>query len=50
MGSRCRIAGGGPRARYREASTLHVNTIARLQADAEGGKNPPVFETLVREG
>jgi len=36
--------------KYRAASTLHVNTIARLQADAEDGKNPPVFETLVPEG
>ena len=36
--------------KYRAASTLHNNTIARLQADAEDGKNPPVFETLVSEG
>lgn len=36
--------------KYRAASTLHVNTLARLQADAEDGRNPPVFETLVPEG
>lgn len=36
--------------KYRAASTLHVNTVARLQDNAEDGKNPPLFETFVPEG
>jgi chromosome partitioning protein len=36
--------------KYRAASLLHVNTIQRLQDDAEDGKNPPLFETYVPEG
>jgi cellulose biosynthesis protein BcsQ len=36
--------------KYRAASTLHVNTIHRLRADAEDGKNPLLFDTLVPEG
>jgi chromosome partitioning protein len=36
--------------KYRAASTMHVNTIDRLRASAEEGKNPTLFETFVPEG
>lgn len=36
--------------KYRAASTLHQNTVQFLEDQAEQGKNPPVFETVVPEG
>jgi chromosome partitioning protein len=36
--------------KFRAASTLHVNTIALLEENAEDGKNPPLFETFIKEG
>ena len=36
--------------KFRAASTLHMNTVAFLEEGAEEGKNPPVFETFVKEG
>ena len=36
--------------KFRAASMLHVNTVELLRDQAEEGKNPPVFDTLVPEG
>ncbi len=36
--------------KYQANSTMHVNTRERLRADAEEGKGPYVFETVIPQG
>jgi chromosome partitioning protein len=36
--------------KYRANSTMHINTEDRLRGDAEEGKGPRVFDTIIPQG